>query len=96
VYHCTAGKDRTGVFTALLLRILCVPQRTVLEDYALTSQYLMSQSDHSVASRKTMAQAESMMKMFAPDERKVLMAADPDYLKANFVAIDELCGSFDN
>jgi protein-tyrosine phosphatase len=43
-----------------------------------------------------MAQAESMMKMFTPDERKVLMTADPDYLNATFVAIDEQYGSFDN
>jgi protein-tyrosine phosphatase len=96
VYHCTAGKDRTGAFTALLLRVLGVPQQTIVEDYALTNQYLMSEGDHSVASQKARAQAESMMKQFTPEERKVLMAADPDYLKATFTAIDERYGSFDN
>jgi protein-tyrosine phosphatase len=96
VYHCTAGKDRTGVFTALLLRVLGVPQPTVLADYALTNQYLMTEGDHTVASQKVMAQAESMMKMFTPEQRKVLMAADPDYLKAAFAAIDDRYGSFDN
>jgi protein-tyrosine phosphatase len=96
VYHCTAGKDRTGAFTALLLRVLGVPQQTIVEDYALTNQYLMTQGDNSVASQKAKAQAESMMKMFTPEQRKVLMAADPDYLKATFTAIDERFGSFDN
>jgi protein-tyrosine phosphatase len=95
-YHCTAGKDRTGVFTALLLRVLGVPQQTVFEDYALTNEYLMSQNDHSVASQKAMAQAQSMMKSFTPEQRKVLMAADPEYLKSAFAAIDEHYGSFDN
>jgi protein-tyrosine phosphatase len=95
-YHCTAGKDRTGVFTALLLRVLGVPQQTVFEDYALTNEYLMSHNDHSVASQKAMAQAQSMMKSFTPEQRKVLMAADPEYLKSAFAAIDERYGSFDN
>ena len=95
VYHCTAGKDRTGVFTALLLRVLGVPQQTIFEDYALTANYLMSPEDHSVASQKAMAQAQSMMKKFTPEERKVMMAADPDYLKATFAAIDKRYGSFD-
>ncbi|MDE1178206.1 MAG: tyrosine-protein phosphatase [Edaphobacter sp.] len=40
LYHCTAGKDRTGIFSALLLLTLGVPEKTVLEDYALTNQYL--------------------------------------------------------
>jgi protein-tyrosine phosphatase len=95
VYHCTAGKDRTGVFTALLLRVLRVPQQTIVEDYALTNEYLISSTDHSVASQKALAQAESTMKSLTPEQRKVLMAADPDYLKAAFAAIDQRYGSFD-
>ncbi|GGL15922.1 protein-tyrosine-phosphatase [Nocardia jinanensis] len=34
--HCAAGKDRTGVFTALVLSSLGVPDELVIEDYALT------------------------------------------------------------
>ena len=34
--HCTAGKDRTGVFTALLLSLLGVPDKLIAEEYALT------------------------------------------------------------
>jgi protein-tyrosine phosphatase len=40
LYHCTAGKDRTGVFSALLHLALGVPEQTVLADYALTDIYL--------------------------------------------------------
>jgi protein-tyrosine phosphatase len=39
VLHCTAGKDRTGVASALLLLLLGVPRELVLEDYALTGLY---------------------------------------------------------
>jgi protein-tyrosine phosphatase len=37
VFHCAAGKDRTGVLAALLLSALGVPRRIVLADYALTA-----------------------------------------------------------
>ncbi len=39
VFHCTAGKDRTGVMAALLLRLLGVPRTHVVADYALSSHY---------------------------------------------------------
>lgn len=35
-FHCTAGKDRTGIVTALLLLLLGVAEDLVVEDYALT------------------------------------------------------------
>ncbi len=36
VFHCAAGKDRTGVLAALLLDILGVTRDAIVEDYALT------------------------------------------------------------
>jgi protein-tyrosine phosphatase len=36
VIHCTAGKDRTGVTTALILGLLGVPKETIVADYILT------------------------------------------------------------
>jgi protein-tyrosine phosphatase len=39
VFHCHAGKDRTGVAAALLLEWLGVDRRTVLDDYVLTLTY---------------------------------------------------------
>lgn len=35
--HCTAGKDRTGLFIALLLMTLGVDDQTIIDDYALTT-----------------------------------------------------------
>lgn len=39
VAHCTAGKDRTGVITALLLVMLGVPDEIVVADYTLSNAY---------------------------------------------------------
>ncbi|WP_433247902.1 tyrosine-protein phosphatase [Streptosporangium sp. CA-135522] len=36
VIHCAAGKDRTGVLAALVLRLLSVAEEDVIADYALT------------------------------------------------------------
>ena len=36
LFHCHAGKDRTGIVAALLLSVLGVDQNTVLDDYQLS------------------------------------------------------------
>ncbi|EXJ93115.1 hypothetical protein A1O3_01672 [Capronia epimyces CBS 606.96] len=36
LFHCTAGKDRTGVFAALVLKLIGVDEDTICWEYALT------------------------------------------------------------
>ncbi|MEF2968562.1 tyrosine-protein phosphatase [Paenibacillus sp. M1] len=38
LFHCAAGKDRTGVTAALLLDLADVPEETIVADYALTGE----------------------------------------------------------
>jgi len=38
VFHCTAGKDRTGVLSAIVLSLLGVDEPTVVADYALSGE----------------------------------------------------------
>lgn len=38
VFHCAAGKDRTGVLAAVVLDAVGVPVEAIVEDYALTSE----------------------------------------------------------
>ena len=40
LFHCHAGKDRTGMVAALLLALSGVPNATIAEDYALSQGYL--------------------------------------------------------
>jgi len=42
VFHCTAGKDRTGLTAALLLGALGVDDEVILDDYELTNEYRAS------------------------------------------------------
>jgi protein-tyrosine phosphatase len=38
-FHCTAGKDRTGVCAAVLLMLLDVSDDAIVHDFLLTNQY---------------------------------------------------------
>lgn len=45
LFHCTAGKDRTGVTAALLLLLAGVDEKDIIADYALTYAYLKDKID---------------------------------------------------
>jgi protein-tyrosine phosphatase len=90
LFHCAAGKDRTGFTAAVILRLLGVPQETVMADYLLTNQYFMASYKWSlVLLRLTKGRrfAESV---------KGFMEAHPLYLSAAFEAMDHEHGSFEN
>lgn len=40
LYHCTAGKDRTGILTAVILKMLKVPNEIIAAEYELTTEGL--------------------------------------------------------
>jgi protein tyrosine/serine phosphatase len=37
LFHCHAGKDRTGLMADILLSLVGVPDETIVEDYVLTN-----------------------------------------------------------
>jgi protein-tyrosine phosphatase len=49
MYHCAAGKDRTGIMTALLLTMLGVDRDTVMADYALSDEVSASTKPENMA-----------------------------------------------
>jgi len=50
ITHCTAGRDRTGVYSAIVLTALGVPWDTVMNDYLLTNRYWLT--DANIAQRQ--------------------------------------------
>ena len=44
LFHCTAGKDRTGVTAMLLLSLAGVPEETIVADYAASEENLREQA----------------------------------------------------
>jgi protein-tyrosine phosphatase len=45
VFHCTGGKDRTGVVAALILRALGVADDAIVDDYAVSQRRLAGLTD---------------------------------------------------
>ncbi|HET8882535.1 MAG TPA: tyrosine-protein phosphatase [Solimonas sp.] len=80
VFHCTAGKDRTGIAAALILDALGVPRERIVEDYVLTDALLAGH--HATIGRQRLLGALS------PDVLQAILGSDPEYLHAAFAAIE--------
>ncbi|KAJ6109485.1 hypothetical protein N7486_001720 [Penicillium sp. IBT 16267x] len=67
LFHCTAGKDRTGVFAALLLKLCGVEDEVIVADYALTKEGLGAWGEYLIkrilekGEVSTREQAEALM-----------------------------------
>ena len=46
LFHCTAGKDRTGMAAYLILSALGVEQKIIMEDYLLTNTVTQEFRNH--------------------------------------------------
>lgn len=92
LYHCTAGKDRTGIATAMILAALGVPRDSILYDYELSNRYFSG----GIAARGTTPnQAQATSGRLPPDIAAVFMTVDARYLRAVFQQIDQDYGSID-
>jgi protein-tyrosine phosphatase len=94
VEHCTSGKDRTGVFSAILLTALGVPPEAVVQDYLLTERYLLAPDSF----ESTRAQLQKIFGLAEPlDDAsvKAIIALRPQTLEATFDNINKTYGSFD-
>ncbi len=86
VFHCTAGKDRTGLLSALVLSLLGVPEDTVVADYALSGA--------------AMARLRAKLLIKFPDgkllvdaDADAIFSADPSNMVALFAHLEERYGS---
>ena len=90
LFHCAAGKDRTGFAAACILRILGVPLETVMQDYLLTNRYFLD------AYRWNLSIAALLRGRKFADGIRSFMRADERYLLAAFEALEREHGSFEN
>jgi protein-tyrosine phosphatase len=93
--HCTAGKDRTGFLTALILLSLGVSLEQVHYDYALTEQY--TDMDRMMAASAAYLKGIVGNRISADGEMlRLLCGTSPDYLNAALAAIERDYGSVEN
>ncbi|MCM3338612.1 tyrosine-protein phosphatase [Paenibacillus sp. MER TA 81-3] len=88
LFHCTAGKDRTGLISALILIAIGVPKETVMHDYMLTNRYLNVFN----LRLKTEAWMADRHGLVNPDVLQAVMEARPEYLTAAFEEMEQAYG----
>ena len=82
LFHCSAGKDRTGFGAALILTVLGAARATVMADYLATNR--LWRGDAMIAEGLPAEAAEPLLRVA------------PALLDAAFAAIDTLAGDFDS
>ena len=95
VEHCSGGKDRTGVFSAILLTALGVPRDVVIQDYLLTTRYALAPENI----EETTADLQRILGLSHPPDAayvRARMTTKPETLQAGFASIDKNFGSFDS
>ena len=91
IYHCTEGKDRTGIITAIILMILGVEKDKIIEDYLYTNK----------VNRKKAIIAYLNLKYFYGDRKqaektKNVFLAKEEYIEEVFDVIDDKWNGIDN
>jgi protein-tyrosine phosphatase len=88
--HCTAGKDRTGVLSALLLHYLGAPDEAIRRDYLLSERF-----SRSPGAGASVAKMFEKTLGFAPDAEtlQAMIGVDPRYIDAALAVVDADWGS---
>jgi protein-tyrosine phosphatase len=81
LFHCTAGKDRTGLGAVLILSVLGVPEEIIIQEYYLSNRYT-----------KYLANT-GMLSQIKPEIANVLAGVERKYIIASLNAIKAKYGS---
>ena len=92
LYHCTAGKDRTGFATAMVLSIIGVAKEIIIEEY-LFSNYCIEKTIN-----LQLAKVCKILNINEKDAFKILpvMKVDLEYINEAFQTIDDNYGNLEN
>ena len=89
VFHCSAGKDRTGIAAALLLYTFDIPMETIMADYLATN--LLRKTENEII-------IDYLVNKQGVDRNVAIevMDANPLYLESAFNALKRKYGSIDS
>jgi protein-tyrosine phosphatase len=86
VFHCAAGKDRTGVASAVILGVLGVPADIIVADYALSAEAMERMEAWFEANMPQMVERMAQ-------QPKAFRSADPRTMEGLLHLIDDRHGS---
>tara|TARA_Y100001935_G_scaffold254213_1_gene262491 strand:+ start:2167 stop:2967 length:801 start_codon:yes stop_codon:yes gene_type:complete len=95
LFHCSAGKDRTGIGGALILHALGVEKKFILEDYLLSNESIellartrARMQENQIGKNLPAEVLESIVHIFS--------GVEPIYLNNAFTEIEKVYGNLDN
>jgi len=91
LFHCAAGKDRTGVAAAILLSLLGVHEADIYEDYLATNAAF-----DAIVERFLENPALAVVRDVDPDIWRPMLLADEAYLAAAFASIKTHAGGVES
>ena len=90
LFHCAAGKDRTGLAAAIILKLLGVSDADIFDDYLKTAEYQAKLAAKYTANAKAQGVSDKQLAAM-----QVLFGVKPGYLKAALDAAENKVGSFE-
>ncbi|GAB4584105.1 tyrosine-protein phosphatase [Nocardia sp. IFM 10818] len=90
LYHCTAGKDRTGWMTAILMQALNVPKGQIYKSF------LESNENLAAGNQRTLDGLVASGRVTDPSLFEPVLGVSEDFLDAAFDQATQSFGSFDN
>ena len=91
LWHCTAGKDRAGFATVIILEILGVSREQILEDYLKTNPAMEAE----ISRLTQMMTARGADPVSSEQAVRYLWGALPSYVETIYKKADEVYGGFD-
>jgi protein-tyrosine phosphatase len=88
VFHCSVGKDRTGVLSALVLGFLGVPDETIVADYALSYDNMLRILANL---QERYPEAADIVERYRP----VILSAEPASMAGFVAGVRATYGSFE-
>ncbi|MGL5686563.1 MAG: tyrosine-protein phosphatase, partial [Vagococcus fluvialis] len=90
LFHCFAGKDRTGMAAAIILKSLNVSDKLIFDDYLKTNEMRKEANQLIVNDLRSKGLTEEQL-----NEVLVMMNVDKRYLEHSFKIIDKEFGGFE-
>ena len=90
LFHCFAGKDRTGIGAALILESLGVSKKLIYQDYLKTNQLRKKENESIINQGRKNNLSENALNAL-----NIALNVDTKYLDAFYATIDQHYGSVD-
>lgn len=90
LWHCSAGKDRVGIGTALLLSALSVDRDAIVNDFVVTNTYVMEGAE-----KISLLVKEKTGDHILADCVRILLTVSEEYILHAFSAMEKCSGTID-